>query len=150
MGTHNHKKVEKLPLNAIKVFNNEAQAKIGKDATGSPRLEVYFVSEQQYFEFQASGKLKIQKWIKEINRAVLGSDQYVETSSGIHAIPGAELVAETIKDTFDTFKTVFNKKTQAALEETKVTKFCTSCGAQVEGYHDRYIKCPYCGNSQLL
>ena len=50
------KSVHKYPLSQIKVYNKQAQALFRKQAAGYPRLELYFINGQEYFEFMSGGK----------------------------------------------------------------------------------------------
>ena len=51
----NSKGVHTFPLNQVKVYNQLAQATIGKAPNHSDLLEVYFLNGQEKFSFQSGG-----------------------------------------------------------------------------------------------
>lgn len=48
----NTKRVQKYPLNQVKIINGEAQAIMGKSTNGTPNLQIYFLNGQVTFKFQ--------------------------------------------------------------------------------------------------
>lgn len=132
-----------FPVNQIKVHNQQAQATIGKATNGTNVLEVYFLNGQEKFNFQSGGRKKILTWIAKINQAATGREA---TESGVlgMSIPGADLVAGALKDTFDVFKGRF------AAAPAKVTGKCTACGAPITGTTGQVSPCEYCGSAQQL
>ncbi len=142
----NSKSVLTFPVNQIKVYNERAQAVIGKYSNGADLLEVYFLNGQEKFSFQSGGKRKINEWIAKINQAVSGENGPVPQASGM-ALPGADLVAGVLKDTFGVFKSKLGSQPVAPV---KVAGKCRGCGAPVTGFQGRAISCEYCGTAQQL
>lgn len=142
----NSKGVLTFPVNQIKVYNQQAQAAIGKARNGTALLEVYFLNGQEKFSFQTGGKKKLNEWIVKINHVVTGQETPAQQASGM-ALPGAELVAGVLKDTLGVFKSRLGSKSGAP---TKVAGKCSSCGAPVAGYQGQAITCEYCGSAQQL
>ena len=137
------KNIRYFPTNQIKCFNGKAQAIVSKQQSGLPKLEVYFHSGQESFGFEK--KKEAEKWVDNINRLLAGEVEFNNTDS--KAIPGAEFVAETVKDTFEAFRGVFGKK---GPDEERVAKYCTSCGASISGIKGRVVRCQYCNSEQQL
>jgi hypothetical protein len=135
-----------FPVNEIKVYNEQAQAAIGKARNGADLLEVYFVNGEQEFRFQAGGKKKLNEWIVKINHVVTGQEGPVRQASGM-ALPGAERVAGVLKDTLGVFKSKFGSKSDAPV---KVAGKCRACGASLTGYQAQTITCEYCDSAQQL
>ena len=98
-------------------------------------LQIYFVNGQVAFKFQSSGKKEIMKYVKEINKVLTGNESSRNSAGNQFAIPGAELVAETLKDTIDVFKGTLGikSKSKVAGEPVKVTKKCIGCMAPLTG-----------------
>ena len=135
-----------FPLNQIKVYNDQAQAMIGKARNSANALEVYFLQGVEKFVFLSGGKKKLSEWASKINVAVTGEYAPIQTSAS-RALPGAELVAGVLKDTFSVFKTKFGAAPQAPV---KVAGKCRSCGASATGFQGQTITCEYCGAAQQL
>jgi hypothetical protein len=142
----NPKGVLNFPLNQIKVYNQQAQAAIGKARNGTNLLEVYLLNGEEKFSFQSGGKKKLNEWIAKINHAVTGQESPVQQASGM-ALPGAALVAGVLNDTFGVFKSKFGSKSAAPV---KVAGKCHSCGAPATGFQGQTITCEYCGAAQQL
>jgi len=144
------KNVIYLPLAKIKVIDNKAQVLVGKHKNGTARLEIYFTDGNvAYFAFNAITRMEATKWAGAIARLVLNEKENGYDPSA-YAVPGAEKLAETIKGTMDTFKTVFNKKTTEEMDALRRSVFCQNCGATYEGIKGRTGKCPYCGTVQNI
>lgn len=142
------KKVVYLPLNQIKVVNNAVQALVGKRSDGTARLEIYLKNgDTAYFSFNTLTRIEETKWANAIIR-LLSNEEDDGYNPSTYAIPGTEAVAETIKGTIDTFRTVFNRKTVSEIKESRRSVFCQNCGASYEGVRGRTGKCPYCGTIQ--
>lgn len=142
----NSKGVLTFPLDQIKVHNGKAQALLTKGVRGMPRLEVYFQHGQETFEFRTPGKKSVLQWIAKINEAVTG-EEAPASDPGL-AIPGAALVADTIKDTIDVFKGRFSPKANAPAAQT--AEKCSACGAPMSGRQGTVVTCEYCGTAQQL
>lgn len=142
----NSKGILTFPLNHIKVYNNQAQATVGKASNGFDLLEVYFLNGQEQFSFQVGGKKKINEWIAKINQAVTGEETPVQPDSG-RALPGAEKVASVLKDTLGVFRSKFEPQSAAPV---RVASKCLSCGAPLAGLQGQAVTCEYCGSAQQL
>lgn len=136
------KDVQTLPVNQIKIYEGKAQVLLGKEKNGSPSLEIYFLNEQEVFGFKR--KTEVLKWIKSINHLLI--EDANSATTGQFAIPGTELVAETIKDTITSFKSILWNKTK----DEKVSINCTACGASITGYKGKNVKCNYCDTFQKI
>lgn len=70
------------------------------------------------------------------------------------AIPGAGVVAETLKDTIDVFKGTLGikSKSKATNEPVRVTKKCIGCMSPtpLTGTKGQSIRCRYCDTDQIL
>ncbi len=143
----NSKEILVFPISQIKVWNGQAQALLGKSGTvGVYQLEVYFLNSQENFRFQTGGKKKILDWVAKIQQVVVGQSTPIQNTAGL-ALPGAERVADTLKDTFDVFKSRFGAKPPAP---SQVAGKCGSCGAPITGVGGQVTTCPYCGAPQQL
>lgn len=142
----NSKGVHSFPVNQIKVYNQQAQATIGKAQNGTDLLEVYFLNGQEKFGFQSGGKKKLNEWVAKINQVVTGQDTSNQPASSM-ALPGAELVAGVLKDTLGVFKSKLGSKSETPV---KVADNCRACGAQLTGLQGQSITCEYCGSAQQL
>ncbi|KXU15472.1 hypothetical protein SORDD17_01064 [Streptococcus oralis] len=60
---------------------------------------------------------------------------------------GVDVVAETLKDTFDTFKAGLGIKDA---EPEKISTKCGFCGAPLSGFEKQTVMCPYCDMEQSL
>jgi hypothetical protein len=148
----NIKRVQKYPLNQVKIINGEAQAIMGKSSNGMPDLQIYFVNGQVAFKFQSSGKKEIVKYVNEISKVLTGNESSRNSAANQFAIPGAEIVAETLKDTVNVFKGTFGikSKIKAADEPVKATKKCMGCMSPLTGTKGQSIRCRYCDTDQIL
>ncbi|MDR3321519.1 MAG: hypothetical protein LBS93_03645 [Synergistaceae bacterium] len=130
-------------------------------------LEIYFTDGQsESFGFQVSDKeaeREILKCIKALNKAVTGKsiddeldEEFSEKQS--MALPGTEYLAETLKETVDTFKSVFGFKvstdgkgeSSTPRKPEKVAKKCACCGAPISGKKGQIVHCEYCNTGQQL
>lgn len=142
----NSKGFRAFPLNQVKVHNNQAQALLGKAKNGSYVLEVYFLQGQETFGFQSGGKRKVLAWTTKINETVTGhvSPAADALNTGL-AIPGADYIAGTLKDTINVFKNKLGTKSA-----TTVTGKCDGCGAGFSSFKGQVVTCDYCGNTKHL
>jgi LSD1 subclass zinc finger protein len=148
----NIKRVQKYPLNQVKIINGQAQAIMGKGSNSMPNLQIYFVNGQVSFKFQILGKKEIMKYVKEISRVLVGNESSRNSAANQFAIPGAEIVAETLKDTIDVFKGTFGikSKSKAGDEPVKATKKCIGCMSPLTGTKGHSIRCSYCDTDQIV
>jgi hypothetical protein len=142
----NSKGVRTFPVNQIKVYNQQAQARLGEARNGSALLEVYFLSGEEQFTFQGGGKKKVLTWVAKINEVVTGhAAPEVAGGTGL-ALPGAELVAGVLKDTLGVFKSKRGSKSAPV----QIAAKCQNCGAPVAGLQGQQLTCAYCGSAQQL
>ena len=134
----NTKSVINYPLDSIKVYNNQAQAIVGKIGDGWPALEIYFHDSQETFGFQR--KKDILLWVEKINELITGEKTTVPETNARLVIPGSEYLAKTIKGTIETYKEAFGMKKR----KEYVSCYCKGCGAPVSGVKGESKRCPYC------
>jgi hypothetical protein len=148
----NTKRVQKYPLNQVKIINGEAQAIMGKSSNGRNNLQIYFVNGQVAFQFQNLGKKEVVKYVNEISKVLIGNESSRNSVANQFAIPGAEIVAGTLKDTIDVFKGTFGikSKSKAADEPERVTKKCIGCMSPLSGTKGQSVRCRYCDTDQIL
>lgn len=144
----NPKGVLTFPVSQIKIYNDQAQAIIGKSSNGMDSLEIYFLYGQEEFRFQSGGKRKIHTWIAKINEVVTGKAAPDAGADVGMAIPGTELVAETLKDTINVFKSTFGASPSPT--PVVVAGKCVGCGAALSGAQGQAMSCDYCGTTQHL
>lgn len=135
-----------FPLNQVKVYEQQAQAIIGKAPNGGDLLEVYFLNGQENFRFQSGGKKKLIEWVAKINQAVTGQPATTQ-QNGSMALPGADLVAGVLKDTVGVFRSKFGSK---AVAPVTIAAKCGACGAPISGTQGQTATCQYCGSAQQL
>ena len=139
-----------FPLNQVKVVNGKVQALVGRHRNGEPRLELYMQNgDVEYFTFQAITKAEAVKWAKNIQKILMNREEG-EYDPASFAIPGTEMIVESIKGTMDTIKGVFNRKTPEEMNSLKCAVFCPNCGASVVGIKGTTAQCPYCGTIQNI
>ena len=66
---------------------------------------------------------------------------------GDNSLFGVEILAETLKDTFDTFKAGLGIKDA---EPEKLSTKCSFCGAPLSGTVKQTFKCSFCDMEQTL
>lgn len=146
----NNKSVQTFPIKQIKIFNGQAQVKLGKQRNGSPQIEVFFLHSQETFGFEK--KKEAMNWIDNISQLLTGkAAEFTPAERAV--IPGTEVVAETFKSTIDVFKGTFGMKTKAdskEVTEVNLTKKCVSCRAPLTGGSSQKITCHYCDTEQTL
>lgn len=148
----NTKGVRKYPLNQVKIINGETQAFKGKGSNGLPLLQIYFVNGQLNFSFQSSGKKEIMKYINEISKVLIGKESSRNSVANQYTIPGAEIVAATLKDTIDVFKGKLGVKSKKEADEEVIryTKKCMGCMSPLSGTKGQSTCCRYCDTEQIL
>lgn len=126
------------PINQIKVFNEQAQAIVNKSKGSSyTELRVFFTFGLEVFSFEK--KIDAKQWAKGINQLVTGDLAGIQEDDSM-MIPGAAFIAESLKDTLDTFKSAFYTK-EKPLE---IAVECSACKANFTGYKGQVVTCPYC------
>ena len=145
----NSKDIRQYPIDQIKIFNGQPQALLTKQSNGRPQLEVYFSHGQEAFGFD--NKKEVNQWVNNINKLVTGASHEFEKIDS-KAIPGTEYIAETLKDTFDTFIGGLGLKSKIKGDKPteNVVKKCTACGAPISGYKGQIVSCQYCDTNQNL
>lgn len=95
------KRVDYFSLNSIKNIDGKSQA-----VASGLKLDVYFLKEQDSFGFPTKKEAKT--WEKKIAEMLNGPAVFDYDRD--RSIPGAAFVADTLKDTLDTFKGAFKRK----------------------------------------
>lgn len=136
-----NKEVVSYLLANIKIYNEKAQAIIGKNKNGGHTLDLFFISAEESFGFEF--KKDIITWIKKINELTTGKVLKTEEIEGANTvIPGLEEIANSVKATVDICKDAFGIKKKPIY----VSCACKKCGATSSGIKGESNKCPYCGN----
>ena len=133
------KRMEKFPLNQIKVINGQVQARYDDDS-----LQVSFFNRQISFDFGSHSKRTINRFIDGIICSINGVP--FDNTKASSAIPGSEQIATTLKDTLGTFKDAFKGKSK----NENITIKCIGCHAPLSGKKGEKIKCSYCDTEQSL
>lgn len=133
------KGLEKYPLNQIKRINGQIQARCIDDD-----LHIFFLNSQVVFDFGGSGKRAVNTFIEGINSAINGTP--INNAKASTAIPGSEILANTLKDTFGTFKNAFGIKSKVE----SITVKCIGCHAPLAGTKGEKVRCAYCDTEQTL
>lgn len=134
----NTKHVERSALSNIKVIDGRPQA-----VASDTMLEIYFRDGHESFGFQRKREAKA--WAENICKLLDGDTEDFRSVTD-KAIPGAEYVAESLKDTLAAVKRPFRSPTRTK----KVAGACASCGASVSGVAGRVVRCDHCGSDQQL
>lgn len=147
----NVKATQTFPVNQIKLYNQQAQAFLGKASNGADTLDVYFVNGQEQFRFPSGGKRKILSWVAKINEAVTGYQSGARfAGDDSSAIPGTEMIADSLRDTFAVFKGTFGPRAAAPEVPASASGKCGACGAPTIGFQGQTVNCDYCGSAQQL
>ena len=88
---------EYLSLSQVKVIDGRPQALVTKSRDGHHQLEVFFLQRHEVFIFESGGKRAAIKWADAVSAAVNGKGAETQSRANL-AIPGTELVVETIRD----------------------------------------------------
>ena len=132
-----------IPINQIKVFEGKPQVSVTK-SNGMKRLEIYYNGGQVIFSF--SNTKDTEKWATNIIKLISGDTSNFATL-GDNSLFGVEILAETLKDTFDTFKAGLGIKDA---EPEKLSTKCSFCGAPLSGTVKQTVKCSFCDMEQTL
>lgn len=145
------KNIQKFPLNQIKVINGQPQVIMAKSLRSSrQQLQIFLKNGQEAFEFQSSSKREISNWINNITKLLTGDTAQTLNSKNIMAIPGAEHVAETVKDTIGAFKDTFGIGNKNIKSTKSITDKCIGCMAPISGIKGQMVRCKYCDTNQTL
>lgn len=150
---------QRFPITDLKVFNGEVQIKavnrhkltFNRETKEYCNAQFFFTNTQMEF-----GQVEYYQ-VRDILRYVtpiLTHQEYYEPEESLPkksfaAIPGAQFVARTLKGTVDTFKETFSEGKTVQSQET-VSRFCSQCGASVQGIKGRTVYCQYCGTAITL
>ncbi|MHA7175092.1 hypothetical protein ACX80D_00375 [Arthrobacter sp. Sr24] len=97
----NTKGTEYFPLNTIKNIDGKSQA-----LASGQKLDVYFLKGQDSFGFVTKKEAK--NWANNISTLLNGPASFDYDRD--RTIPGVAYVADTLKDSLDTFKGAFRRK----------------------------------------
>ena len=133
----------KIPINQIKVFEGKPQVLVNK-VNGLRRLEIYYTGGQASFGF--NNAKDTDKWANNIIKLMAGDTDNFE-KIGDNGLWGVDVLAGTLKETFDTFKTGLGFKEAGP---QKVSVKWSFCGAPLLGQSKQTVKCSYCDMEQTL
>ena len=111
---------------------------------GSKRLEIYYNGGQVVFGFDNAKDTD--KWASNLIKLVTGDTSNFD-KLGDSSLFGLDVLAETLKDTFNVFKTGLGIKEK---EPERITTKCTFCGAPLSGLAKQTVRCSYCDMEQNL
>ncbi|WP_270308677.1 hypothetical protein [Streptococcus koreensis] len=132
-----------IPINQIKLFEGRPQVSINK-ANGDKRLEIYYNGGQASFGFDNAKDTE--KWASNLIKLITGDTSNFD-SLGDNSFFGVDVLAETLRDTFNVFKSGLGIKEK---EPEKVSSKCTFCGAPISGLSKQTVRCSYCDMEQSL
>lgn len=139
------KNIYKRPLSQIKVFQNQPQAKVFSKGLMEYALDIYFISgNERYVFINRMGKKRILEWVKAIS-ATLKGEEIITDSIQNGGILGVDVVAGTIKETFNTISSTFKPSANQ-----EISGKCSACGAPLSGKKNQIVQCPYCDTKQKL
>lgn len=138
--------IQKFPLSKIKTVEGNAQILFKKSSSGHYQIELFFLNSQEIFVFNSLGKKDVIEWLDEISEIITGHPAPLTSSERIY-IPGSDVVADTLKNTFNTIKGSFGIKDK---DPEKITKRCISCRAPLTGNIGQTVYCKYCDTEQSL
>jgi hypothetical protein len=130
-----------FPLNQIKLFDGNAQVRVGKLWNGTPALEVYFLNGQEVIGFERAKD--VGAFAQSINRLITGLDAPPNSLGGVASITNA-LVGQV--DTLKGMLGIAPSKpgTYPAGSANRVAGQCYACGAPLAGTQGRVATCSYC------
>lgn len=134
----NTKRRQRLPLRDVKVIDGQPQA-----VASDYELEIYFRDRQESFRFRQKKEARL--WAKNICALLDGSGGDLAKAKD-KAIPGAEYIAESLKDTLEAVKRPFRPNPRSKT----VAQGCASCGASLSGAAGQVVQCDHCGSHQKL
>ena len=139
------------PLDQVKVFRDQVQAiPEGRDRNDG-NLRIYFYQGEVHFRFQ--NRREAMAWSQKIDEAITGRPA-AATPVFAEALPGAETVANVIKDTVGLFRHSLGIGTKYAGsgrdEPEQVSGTCTGCGAGIADFRNQVTTCSYCGTVQRI
>ena len=137
----NTKKVHYFPLSSVKNIDHRPQV-----IASGLKLEIYFLDRHEAFTFRTKREVKV--WVNNVSDLLNGGAGTLGSDLD-KGIPGAAYVAETLKDTLDTFKNTFGKKSKRQIDQ-RVARECTSCVASISGLATRVVRCQFCNSDQQL
>lgn len=137
-----------FPLRDIEIFDGQVQA-VPTRKSNLSYLDIYFKDRPRQFIFQDRREAKF--LAEKINQVITGtpaSRNTLDTSA-------TAKVADTVKDTVDTFKKAFGFGVAApaaavAHRPLTVAGDCVSCGAPISGKQGRATICSYCDTPTQL
>ena len=132
-----------IPINQIKLFEGKPQVSVCK-VNGSKRLEIYYNGGQVVFGFDNAKDTD--KWASNLIKLVTGDTSNFD-KLGDSSLFGVDVLAETLRDTFNVFKSGLGIKEK---EPEKVSSKCTFCGAPISGLSKQTVRCSYCEMEQSL
>ena len=147
----NAKKIQKLPLNQVKIVNGRAQVFLGNYSKYERlQLQIYFINGVEVFEFLNNDKKEISMWINNISQILTGEASQDTSVKNIMAIPGTEHIAEAMKDTIGMFRDKLGINNKGNQKPENATIKCIGCMAPLSGIKGQTVRCKYCDTDNTL
>ena len=142
------KSVDSYYFDDISVLSGIPRVECFKKDFMSYLLRIGFKTGMKDFEIDDGNKRITSQWVNLIFNAITGHDSPNVSSAPDGLSRGVAVAADSIKSVVDAFKKSFSADDNKKLEQS--TCFCISCGSRLNGYKGQAVKCPYCGNSQVI
>lgn len=144
-----------FPLNELATQKNEIRVDC-QPSDYETSFKLYPAGEEVSFVFRSPEKNASRKlaatWIDAIGMAVTGTKSSVAMALR-RSVPGVEMLAGALKDTFDVVKTTFagpNTNQQGVSARKAITAKCIGCRAPLSGWTGMTVQCKYCDTVQTL
>ena len=129
------KEIRKYPISSVKQFDGKAALRFDEKILEGGTLTISLTNCEMRFSFSQENKKYGRDIANTINKLVTGSEENIVQS----AVPGMDIIADTLKGTLDVFKKSFS--TPAG----KKSIVCPGCNADIVGTVGSVISCQYCG-----
>lgn len=143
------------PLNELATQKDEIRADC-QTSDYETSFKLHPAGEEVSFVFRSPEKNASRKvaaaWLDAINMAVTGTKSSAAMALR-RSVPGVEMLAGALKDTFDVVKTTFagpNTNQRSASARKAITAKCIGCRAPLSGWTGMTVQCKYCDTVQTL
>lgn len=144
-----------FPLNELATQKDEIRADY-QTSDYETSFKLHPAGEEVSFVFRSPEKNASRKvaaaWLDAINMAVTGTKSSAAMALR-RSVPGVEMLAGALKDTFDVVKTTFagpNTNQRSASVRKAITAKCIGCRAPLSGWTGMTVQCKYCDTVQTL
>ncbi len=149
----NVKQVYSYPLSQIKKFDGKPQIMMGKVSNGNRCLDVYLLNGVEHFQFSTGNKKKIEQWIDEVYKLLLG--EAAEKTPEDESEYDPDSLLGQFAEVGQQFKDIIGIRSKPKIkpvspQEIKVTKKCISCSAPLVGAPGQTVRCKYCDTTQTI